>query len=58
MACYLCEDECNKGLINKIKPHGFNLFIKRYGIEELLDCLERNEKKGVVYHREFYYLFF
>ena len=28
------------------------MFIKRYGIEELLDCLERNEKNGVVYHRE------
>jgi hypothetical protein len=23
-----------------------------YGIEKLLDCLDRNEKKGVVYHRE------
>lgn len=51
-ACYLCKEECHKGLLNKIKPYGFNLFIKRYGIEELLDCLERNEKKGVVYHRE------
>ena len=24
----------------------------RYGVETLLDCLERNEKNGVVYHRE------
>lgn len=23
-----------------------------YGIEKLLDCLEQNEKNGVVYHRE------
>ena len=50
--CYQCEEECHKGLLNKIKPYGFMQFIKRYGIEELLDCLERNEKNGVVYHRE------
>ena len=25
---------------------------KRYGKDELLDCLARNEKNGVVYHRE------
>lgn len=28
------------------------MFIQRYGKEKLLDCLERNEKNGVVYHRE------
>ena len=26
--------------------------MKRYGVQRLLDCLERNELKGVVYHRE------
>ena len=31
---------------------GFTLFAKTYGEEALLDCLERNEKAGVVYHRE------
>lgn len=51
-ACYLCNEECHMGLLNKIKPYGFTLFIKRYGTQELLDCLERNEKNGVVYHRE------
>lgn len=49
--CYECEENCKKGLLQKIKPYGFNLFIKRYGKEALLDCLERNEKNGVVYHR-------
>ena len=44
--------KCRKGLLSKIKPYGFTLFIKRYGLEELLDCLERNEQNGVVYHRE------
>ncbi len=50
--CFECEDECKKGLLAKIKPYGFTLFIKRYGESELLDCLERNEKSGIIYHRE------
>ena len=28
------------------------MFIKRYGIDKLLDCLEENEKRGVIYHHE------
>ena len=40
-----------KGLLGKIKPYTFTLFAKKYGEEKLLDCLERNEKNGVVYHR-------
>lgn len=50
--CYSCLKDCHKGLLQKIKPYAFRLFIQRYGMEELLDCLERNEKNGVVYHRE------
>lgn len=50
--CALCENECRKGLLQKIKPYGFTLFIKRYGTEALLDCLEENEKRGIVYHRD------
>ncbi len=50
--CYECKSECRKGLLSKIKPYGFTLFIKRYGETELLDCLERNEKAGVIYHRQ------
>lgn len=50
--CYECKDDCRKGLLGKIKPYAFTLFAKRYGEETLLDCLEQNEKKGVVYHRE------
>ena len=26
--------------------------MKRYGEEKLLDCLERSEKNGIIYHRE------
>jgi hypothetical protein len=50
--CYACPEDCRKGLLKKIKPYGFKLFVRRCGMEELLDCLERNEKNGVVYHRE------
>lgn len=50
--CYECGEDCRKGLLGKIKPYGFSLFAKRYGEEALLECLERNEKNGVVYHRE------
>ena len=52
--CYECEPkDCRKGLYkDKIKPRAFAEYAKRYGMEELLDCLERNEKSGIVYHRE------
>ena len=50
--CYNCKEDCRKGLLSKIKPYGFTLFVKRYGEQMLLDCLERNEKNGIVYHRE------
>ena len=52
--CYECEPaECRKGfLAEKIKPRAFSEFARRYGVEELLDCLERNEQTGIVYHRE------
>ena len=33
------------------EPYAFTLFAKKYGEEKLLDCLERNEKNGIVYHR-------
>lgn len=50
--CYQCDADCQKGLLSKIKPYAFTQFIKRYGVEKLLDCLEENEKNGVVYHRD------
>lgn len=52
--CYACpESACRKGLFaEKIKPRGFNEFVRRYGMEALLDRLEANERAGVVYHRE------
>ena len=52
--CWECgETECRKGLFaEKIKPRGFNEYVRRYGLEALLDRLEANEKAGVVYHRQ------
>ena len=51
--CYDCpETNCRRGLRAKIKPYCFGLFVQNYGEEVLLDCLERNERSGVVYHRQ------
>lgn len=50
--CYECNEDCKKGLLNKIKPYAFTLFAKRYGEEKRLDCLEANEKSGIIYHRD------
>ena len=53
-ACYTCDNsKCTKGLFkDKIKARAFTEFIRRYSKEELLDSLERNEKQGIVYHKE------
>ncbi len=50
--CFECEENCRRGLLSKIKPYAFTLFAKKYGEEALLDCLERNERNGVVYHTQ------
>ena len=52
--CFECKPaECRKGLYaEKIKPRALAEFARRYGVAELLDCLERNEQAGIIYHRE------
>lgn len=50
--CYECGEDCRKGLLDGIKAYTFTIFCKRYGEEQLLDCLEKNERNGVIYHRE------
>ncbi len=50
--CSDCAQDCRRGLLGKIKPYAFTAFVRRYGEAALLDCLERNERQGVVYHRE------
>ena len=37
-------------MLAKLKPRAFAAFVRRYGIEKLMDCLARNEALGVVYH--------
>lgn len=52
MHCFECDNtDCRKGLLGKPKPFAFTKFARIYGSQYLLDCLERNEKKGIVYHR-------
>lgn len=50
--CFECRESCRAGLLQKMKPYTFTLFARQYGEEYLLDCLERNEVNGIVYHRE------
>ena len=50
--CYNCPSNCRSGLQANLKPYGFGQFAQRYGMETLLDCLEANEKRGIVYHRQ------
>jgi hypothetical protein len=51
--CWECEDfPCEGGMLEKMRIRAFAEFIKRCGEDELMDCLERNEKKGVIYHHE------
>ena len=39
--CWACGelDGCRKGLLAKSKPRGFSLFVRRYGMQALLDRL-------------------
>lgn len=51
--CFECgEISCAKGMLAKIRPLAFTQFARRYGEKELLDCLDRNERAGVVYHKD------
>jgi hypothetical protein len=41
-----------KNMFAGLKMRAFTLFVKQYGEETLMDCLERNENAGVVYHEQ------
>lgn len=51
--CWACGEleGCRKGLLAKVKPRGFSLFARHFGVRMLLDRLDRKERVGVVYHR-------
>lgn len=50
-ACWECPDfPCETGMLGSLRIRTFAKFAKEYGVEKLLECLERNRKAGVVYH--------
>ena len=49
--CWECNDfPCSGGMLDKARIRAFASFIKKYGEDEFLECLEKNEKNGIVYH--------
>ena len=49
--CYVCPSPCDAMEGAQLKARAFGEFARRFGEGHLLDCLERNEAAGVVYHR-------
>lgn len=49
--CWECDQfPCQGGMLDKIRIRAFAKFIREYGEEKLLDCLDINEQAGIVYH--------
>lgn len=49
--CWKCSDfPCDNPMLNKLRIRTFNNFIKEYGEEALINCLQKNEEKGIIYH--------
>lgn len=49
--CWECpEFPCGKGMLGNPRMRAFARFAREHGVERLLDCLERNERAGIVYH--------
>lgn len=49
--CWECPlFPCEGGMLQKLRIRAFARFIKEYGEETLLSCLEKNEANGVIYH--------
>lgn len=48
--CYACVTPCHHEMLQKPRVKVFNQFMKAYGKESLMDCLEFNEKQGIQYH--------
>jgi hypothetical protein len=38
------------GMHDKVRVFAFAKYIQKNGDEKMMDCLERNEKAGIVYH--------
>jgi hypothetical protein len=48
--CWECGEFPCGGMHDKVRVRAFVEFIKLNGEERILDCLEQNEKDGIVYH--------
>jgi hypothetical protein len=49
--CWECNDfPCTGNILDKVRIRAFGMFVREHGVETLLDCLERNERAGIVYH--------
>ena len=49
--CHRCPAfPCTDSILHKTRIRAFERFIARCGEEALLDCMERNERQGLVYH--------
>ena len=49
--CWECAQfPCQGMLVDSQRTRAFVRFVESYGVEKLMDCLEQNEKNGLVYH--------
>ncbi len=49
--CWECENfPCQESTVNTTRVRAFAAFIRRYGVDFLLECLGENERNGMVYH--------
>jgi len=49
--CWECIDfPCKGGMLDKVRVRAFASFVKKNGEDLFLECLEKNEKDGIVYH--------
>lgn len=49
--CWECPDfPCTGNMLDKLRIRAFAEFVRRYGVDELERCLQRNRANGIVYH--------
>ena len=49
--CWECSEfPCSGNMLDKVRIRAFAEFIREHGGKELMDCLERNEMAGMIYH--------
>lgn len=49
--CWKCpEFPCEGTMLDKLRARTFATFARDHGTERLLDCLERNDRAGILYH--------